>query len=124
MKLNRNYLTSTELMDIVKELVQHDNVVEREIIKIAMLVQILTDCEKKETANDYYDEYVQQKDIDFEIDVCNAYMVDKLVDKELSIDHLLKSFMENLSKQLNGFDLNESIDKLKGVMSNDNKELC
>ena len=80
MKLNRNYLTSTELMDIVKELVQHDNVVEREIIKIAMLVQILTDCEKKETVNDYYDEYVQQKDIDFEIDVCNAYMVDKLVE--------------------------------------------
>ena len=36
MKLNRNYLTSPELMDIVKELVQHDNVVEREIIKIAM----------------------------------------------------------------------------------------
>nr|DAN14893.1 MAG TPA: hypothetical protein [Caudoviricetes sp.] len=121
MKLNRNYLTSTELMDIVKELVQHDNVVEREIIKIAMLVQILTDCEKKETANDYYDEYVQQKDIDFEIDVCNAYMVDKLVDKELSIDHLVKAFMENLSKQLNGFDLNESIDELKGVMSNGNK---
>lgn len=51
-------------------------------------------------------------------------MVDKLVDKELSVDHLLKSFMENLSKQLNGFDLNESIDKLKGVMGNDNKELC
>ena len=61
MKLNRNYLTSSELMDIVKELVQHDNVVEREIIKIAMLVQILTDCEKKETANDYYDEYVKSR---------------------------------------------------------------
>ena len=121
MKLNRNYLTSSELMDIVKELVQHDNVVEREIIKIAMLVQILTDCEKKETANDYYDEYVKQKDIDFEIDVLNAYTVDKLVDKELSVDHLLKALMENLSKQLDGFNLNESIDKLKGVMDNGNK---
>ena len=121
MKLNRNYLTSSELMDIVKELVQHDNVVEREIIKIAMLVQILTDCEKKETANDYYDEYVKQKDIDFEVDVCNAYTVDKLVDKELSVDHLLKALMENLSKQLDGFNLNESIDKLKGVMDNGNK---
>ena len=121
MKLKRNYLTSSELMDIVKELVQHDNVVEREIIKIAMLVQILTDCEKKETANDYYDEYVKQKDIDFEVDVCNAYTVDKLVDKELSVDHLLKALMENLSKQLDGFNLNESIDKLKGVMDNGNK---
>lgn len=121
MKLNKSYLTSTELMDIVKELVQHDNVVEREIIKIAMLVQILTDCEKKETANDYYDEYVQQTDIDFEVDVCNAYMIDKLVDKELSVDHLAKVFMESLSKQLDGFNLNESIDKLKGVMGNDNK---
>lgn len=121
MKLNRSYLTSTELMDIVKELVQHDNVVEREIIKIAMLVQILTDCEKKETANDYYDEYVQQTNIDFEMDVCNAYMIDKLVDKELSVDHLAKAFMESLSKQLDGFNLNESIDKLKGVMGNDNK---
>ena len=121
MKLNRNYLTSSELMDIVKELVQHDNVVDREIIKIAMFVQILTDCEKKETANDYYDEYVKQKDIDFEVDVCNAYTVDKLVDKELSVDHLLKTLMENLSKQLDGFNLNESIDKLKGVMDNGNK---
>ena len=29
--------------------------------------------------------------------------------------------MENLSKQLDGFNLNESIDKLKGVMDNGNK---
>lgn len=121
MKLNKNYLTSSELMEIVKELVQHDNAVEREIIKIAMLVQMLTDCEQKETADDYYDEYVKQTDIDFEMDVCNVYMIDKLVDKELSIDHLAKAFMESLSKQLSGFDLNESIDKLKGVIGNDGK---
>lgn len=118
MKLNRKYLTSSELMNIVKELVQHDNAVEREIIKISIIVQILTDCEEKETANDYYDTYMAQDDIDIDTDVKNAYIIDTLVNKELSVDHLSKIFMESLNKQLSGFNLNESIDKLKGVMNN------
>ena len=125
----RDYLTSTELMNIVDELVTvdeegklvHEKASEREILKVAMVAQCL--CEEvkdMKTCNDMYDWYMEQ-DIDFDIDVKNYYKIDKLVKEELGTSRAMRSLLEGIGKQMAGFDMNNTIEQLKGVMTSDRK---
>ena len=121
MKLNRNYLTSDELVGIVNELVQHESAVEREIIKVGMVAQCLIDeMDEYKDCNAMYDA-IMENDIDLDMEVNNYYMIDKLVNKELGIDTTVRVFLESLNSKLQGFDLNNSIEQLKGVMGSANK---
>ena len=121
MKLNRNYLTSDELVGIVNELVQHESAVEREIIKVGMVAQCLIDgMDEYEDCIAMYDAIMESGD-DFNMTVDNYYMIDKLVDRELGIDKTVRVFLESLNSKLQGFDLTDSIEQLKGVMGSANK---
>ena len=121
MKLNRNYLTSDELVGIVNELVQHESAVEREIIKVGMVAQCLIDgMNEYKDCNAMYD-VIMENGIDLDMEVNNYYMIDKLVNKELGIDTTVRAFLESLNSKLQGFDLTDSIEQLKGVMGSANK---
>lgn len=124
----KKYLTSNELMEVVNELTKvengelvHKTAVERYILKVGMVAQIvLDDMDKFKDCNEIYD-YVVENDIDFEMEVNNYYMIDKLVNKELGIDTIVRVFLESLNSKLQGFDLTDSIEQLKGVMGSANK---
>ena len=124
----KKYLTSNEIMEVVNELTKaengelvHKTAVERYILKVGMVAQIvLDDMDKFKDRNEIYD-YVVENDIDFEMEVNNYYMIDKLVDKELGIDTTVRVFLESLNSKLQGFDLTDSIEQLKGVMGSANK---
>ena len=122
MKLKRNYLTSDELVGIVNELVQHESAVEREIIKVGMVAQCLIDGGMKEykDCNAMYDT-IMENGIELDMEVSNYYMIDKLVNKELGVDTTVRVFLESLNSKLQGFDLTDSIEQLKGVMGSANK---
>lgn len=121
MELKRKYLTSEELTSIVSELIKHSNAVEREIIKVGMVAQCLIDgMDKYENCNEMYD-FVMENGVYFDMEVDNYYMIDKLVDKELGIDNIVKIFLDSLDNKLQGFDLGQSIEQLKDVMSNVDK---
>ena len=112
----KKYLTSNELMEVVNELTKaengelvHKTAVERYILKVGMVAQIvLDDMDKFKDCNEIYD-YVVENDIDFEMEVNNYYMIDKLVNKELGIDTTVRVFLESLNSKLQGFDLTDSI---------------
>ena len=119
--MKRGYLTSDELIQIVNELVSvnedgnflHEKASEREILKVAMTAQCL--CEEvsgMKTCNDMYDWYMEQ-DIDFDTDVKNYYVIDKLVKEELGIDCAVRNF----GNKMTGFDMNDTIEQLKGVVN-------
>ena len=121
MELKRNYLTSDELVGIVNELVQHESAVEREIIKVGMVAQcLIEEMDEYKDCNAMYDA-IMENDIDFEMEVNNYYMIDKLVDRELGIDTTVRVFLESLNSKLQGFDLTDNIEQLKGVMGSANK---
>ncbi len=127
--MKRGYLTSDELIQIVNELVSvnedgnflHEKASEREILKVAMTAQCL--CEEvseMKTCNDMYDWYMEQ-DIDFDTDVKNYYVIDKLVKEELGIDCAVRSLIKNVENKMTGFNMNDTIEQLKGVVNSDNK---
>lgn len=121
MKLKKNYLTSDEVTEIVNELVKHESATEREIIRIAMIYQfVIEDAEQFETANEYYDLYCSQNDIDFDLDLTNGYIVKNLLKEELSVDKAIKDFLKDLGKKVETFNIEDVIKQLdatKGMLS-------
>ena len=124
----KKYLTSNEIMEVVNELTKaengelvHKTAIERYILKVGMVAQIvLDDMDKFKDCNEIYD-YVVENDIDFDMEVNNYYMIDKLVNKELGVDTTVRVFLESLNSKLQGFDLTDNIEQLKGVMGSANK---
>ena len=101
MELKRNYLTSDELVGIVNELIQHESAVEREIIKVGMVAQCLIDGGMKEykDCNAMYDA-IMENGIELDMEVSNYYMIDKLVNKELGVEKVIKDFVDSISDSI------------------------
>ena len=99
----KKYLTSNELMEVVNELTKvengelvHKTAVERYILKVGMVAQIvLDDMDKFKDCNEIYD-YVVENDIDFEMEVNNYYMIDVLVKEELSATNVIRDFAKSM----------------------------
>lgn len=104
----KKYLTSAELIQIVKELTKrkkngelvHDSAVERYILQVGMVAQVvLDDVDKFKDCNEIYD-YVVENAIDFDVEIENYYMINSLVAEELSIDNTIKDFVKNMENSL------------------------
>ena len=120
----KKYLTSNEIMEVVNELTKvengelvHKTAVERYILKVGMVAQIvLDDMDKFKDCNEIYD-YVVENDIDFEMEVNNYYMIDVLVKEELSATNVIRDFvkyMEVSMKDLpNTLNLEQTLTKFR-----------
>ena len=120
----KKYLTSNELMEVVNELTKtengelvHKTAVERYILKVGMVAQIvLDDMDKFKDCNEIYD-YVVENDIDFDMEVNNYYMIDVLVKEELSATNVIRDFvkyMEVSMKDLpNTLNLEQTLTKFR-----------
>lgn len=122
----RKYLTSEEINYIINEMLNRDNAFEREIVKVGMVAQLLVkDLGEFEDCNGVYD-YVMENNIDLEKNIVNYSIIDKLVDKELSIDKFMKEFIigfdERINESMKNLDLNGAIKELKEVAES-NKEI-
>lgn len=124
MKLTRNYLTSDELAFIVNSMLEKDNALDREIVKIGLIAQVLCDdIGEVTTCNEIYDKIVSEN-IDFN-NIINYYVIDNLVDKELGINNIIKKFVEDINKKLDemgDIDLENIIKQLKEVSDKQNTE--
>lgn len=119
----KNYLTSEELAFIVNEVIKHDNAVEREIVKIALIAQLLIDdLGEFENCNDVYDKVVSEN-IDFSI-VFNYNALNKMIDEEVGMTKVIKDFVndmtEKITKSVEGLDLNSAVSQLKEIADKDN----
>ena len=121
MELKRNYLTSDELVGIVNELIQHESAVEREIIKQGMVAQCLIDgMDKYGNCNEMYDK-LMENEIDFEIEVANYYMIDKLVREEMGVNKIIKGFVDSISENIKNIPTNLDIQALMKQMKEEIK---
>ena len=118
----KKYLTSNELAFVVSEMLKHDNAVDREIVKIGMVAQlVLKELDEYNDCNDVYD-YVMEKGIDL-TKIVNYNDIDRLINEELGVNKVIRDFViefENkISKSLEGLDLNRAIGELKELAEKD-----
>lgn len=120
MKVIRDYLTSSELEYIVNAMLEKDNAVEREIVKVGLVAQLV--CEEIgdfNDCNDIYDKIVADSKFNFSAIVNNYDIIDKLVAEEMGVNKILKDFVDDISKKLDNatknIDLNGAISQLKEI---------
>ena len=120
MKVVRDYLTSNELEYIVNAMLEKDNAVEREIVKVGLVAQLV--CEEIgdfNDCNDIYDKVVADPKINFSAIVNNYDIIDKLVAEEIGVNKILKDFVNDINKKLDNatknIDLNGAISQLKEI---------
>lgn len=120
MKIVRDYLTSEELGYIVNAMLEKETAVEREIVKVALVAQLL--CEEIgdfNDCNDIYDKVVADPKFNFSAIVNNYNIIDKLVAEETGVNKILKDFVDDINKKLDdatkNMDLNGAIKQLKEI---------
>lgn len=121
MKIVRDYLTSVEIGYIVNAMIEKDSAVEREIVKVALVAQLICeDIGDFEDCNDIYDKVVSDSTINFSVIVNNYDVIDKLYAEETGINKILKDFIEDISKKIDdsikNLDLNGTISQLKEIV--------
>lgn len=129
----RKYLTSYEIEFIVNEMLNKENAVEREIVKVGLVAQLtvkdlveLTDevfKEKFDDCNGVYD-YVMEKGIDL-TKIVNYEALDRLYNEEVGVNRIIKDFVDDfkneISKSLEGINLNEAVSQLRELSENHEK---
>ena len=120
MKIVRDYLTSNELEYIVNAMLEKDNAVEKEIVKVGLVAQLV--CEEIgdfNDCNDIYDKVVADPKINFSAIINNYNIIDKLVAEEMGVNKILKDFVDDINKKLDNatknIDLNGAIKQLKEI---------
>ena len=120
MKITRDYLTSQELGFIVNAMLEKDNALDREIVKVGLVAQLLAeDIGEFEDCNDVYDKVVADDTINLSVIVNNYDIIDKIVAEELGVNNILKDFVKDINEKLDNatknMDLNGAIAQLKEI---------
>lgn len=120
MKLIRNYLTSKEMMELINTLIDEENAVTREVLKVGVVCQLLTDAKEMDTCNDYYDEYMNS-DLCFEKDIKNYGDIDYLLEQEIGVRKVVVDFIKAFGEKIDSMsDINmeQTLESLKGLIDN------
>ena len=120
MKIVRDYLTSEELSFIINAMLEKDNALDREIVKVGLVTQLLAeDIGEFEDCNDVYDKVVADDTINFSKIVNNYDIIDKIVAEELGVNNIIKDFVAGVNEKLDNatknMDLNGAIAQLKEI---------
>lgn len=126
MKIVRDYLTSEELGYIVNAMLEKETAIEREIVKVALVAQLV--CEEIgdfNDCNDIYDKVVSDVKLNFSAIINNYDIIDKLYQEEIGVNKILKDFIDDIGKKLDdatkNIDLNGAIKQLKEIADTQEK---
>jgi len=126
MKFTRNYLTSEELTFIINAMLEKETALEREIVKVGLVAQILAeDLGEFENCDDIYDKVVADNNIHLPSIIRNYDIIDKIVAEELSVTNVIKDFVKDINEKLDkmgDIDLNGSIAQLKELIEKQEQE--
>ena len=126
MQIVRDYLTSAELGFIVNSMLEKDNALDREVVKVGLVAQLLAeDIGEFEDCNDVYDKVMADDTINLSAIVNNYDVIDKIVAEELGVNNVIKEFVNTLNTKLddaiNKVDLNSAISQLKELSEDNDK---
>ena len=125
MKIVRDYLTSAEIGFIVDSMLEKNNALDREVVKVGLVAQLVAeDLGEFNDCNDVYDKVVADDTINFSKIINNYDVIDKIVTEELSVNKILKDFVIDINKKLDEIgkiDLENAIQQLTEVTKDDTK---
>lgn len=128
MKVVRDYLTSQELNYIVNAMLEKETALEREVVKVALVAQLV--CEEIgdfDDCNDIYNKVVADSKINFSEIINNYNIIDKIYAEETGVNKILKDFVDNINIKLDNatknMDLNGAINQLKEIANSHNEIL-
>ena len=111
MKIVRDYLTSEELAFIINAMLEKDNALDREVVKVGLVAQLLAeDIGEFNDCNDVYDKVVADDTINFSKIVNNYDVIDKLVAEELGVNNVIKDFVVSINQKLDNAMQNVNLD--------------
>ena len=111
MKIVRDYLTSEELSFIINAMLEKDNALDREVVKVGLVAQLLAeDIGEFNDCNDVYDKVVADDTINFSKIVNNYNVIDKLVAEELGVNNVIKEFVASINQKLDNAMQNVNLD--------------
>lgn len=126
MKIVRDYLTSEELNFIVNAMLEKDSALDREVVKVGLVAQLLAeDIGDFNDCNEVYDKVVADSTINFSAIVNNYDIIDKIVAEELGVNNILKDFVKDINERLDkmeNIDLESAINQLKEISENQEKK--
>lgn len=129
MKIIKKYLTSEELAFIVNTINQEEDLVTKEILKVALVAQCCIDefqeVEEGTTCNDIYDKIASYDEYDMIGEMCtkinNWYAIDNCSNSQI-ID-LITNAIEGIGKSIEGLVnnidnnmLQKNLEELKGMI--------
>lgn len=128
MKIVRDYLKSEELSFIINAMLEKDNALDREIVKVGLVAQLLAeDIGEFNDCNDVYDKVVADDTINLSKIVNNYDVIDKIVAEELGINNIIKDFVKDmndkLDKTIGNMNLDGAIKQLKEISEKQDKSL-
>ena len=119
MKIVRDYLTSEELNFIVNSMLEKETALDREVVKVGLVAQLLgDDLGEFNDCNDVYDKVVADSKINLSAIVNNYDVIDKLVAEELGVNNIIKDFVKNINEKLDeikNIDLENAIKQFKEI---------
>ena len=126
MKIVRDYLKSEELSFIINAMLEKDNALDREIVKVGLVAQLLAeDIGEFNDCNDVYDKVVADDTINLSKIVNNYDVIDKIVAEELGINNIIKDFVKDmndkLDKTIGNMNLDGAIKQLKEISEKQDK---
>ena len=125
MKIVRDYLKSEELAFIVNTMLEKDNALDREIVKVGLVAQLLgEDIGEFNDCNDVYDKVVADDTINLSKIVNNYEVIDKIVAEELGVNNILKDFVKDINERLDkmeNINLDSAIKQLKEISEKQDK---
>ena len=123
MKIVRDYLTSQEIGYIINAMLEKETALEREVVKVGMVAQLVgEDLGEFEDCNDIYDKVVADDKINLSALINNYDIIDKLVADELSINKILKDFVNDINKKIDEVDLTNAVTQLKEIVEKNNEQ--
>lgn len=103
MKLTRKYLTSEEIGVILSEMHKHKSSLEREILKVGLVAQLLIeDLGEYNDCNEIFDK-VMEDGIDFDYEINNYYLIDELYKQDTGLEIVVEKFLIELEEKLDNF---------------------
>lgn len=114
----KNYLTTNEMLMIIDEMSKHDEAINREIVKVALVAQFtLKDLDKEEFAdcNEIYD-YVVKKKIDFNKNIFNYQDLNDVIKQTFGLEAFMKNFIIGASEKLSESINNVNVEELQNVI--------
>lgn len=125
MKIVRDYLTSAEIGYIINAMLEKDNALDREIVKVGLVAQLVAeDLGEFNDCNEVYDKVVADDTINFSAIINNYDVIDKIIAEELSINKIIKDFIVDINKRLDSIenvDLESAINQLKEISSSNDE---